>query len=270
MLYYVMLRVTMSVALTINCGCCPACLSNFCRATDEGADTVTVCTLSSQTNVVSGCTTSSLTGYGGTRAPVGVVVKNGVAFVANRDTSCGLIRCTDATTMTGCSCALTSAQNARSVRGVSLSPAGDKLYFTSNTNGANFGIVVCGLSDTTIGTCTVFNSDTTLTGIYATSTRLYVVARVVNVLLTYARVWVCDPTTPTQASCVKTGDLFGTGAVTNDPWGVSAFDGLLYVPDNSGVSRCSDATAGSCSGASLLNLSPVLSGANSIFILPRA
>ena len=250
-----------------------AMFSSCCRAADEGTGTVSVCSVNAQTNVISGCTNSSLTGFAGTRVPVAVVVKSGVAFVANRDSSCGLIQCTNAASMTGCSCALTSAQNAKSVRGIALSTAGDKLYFTSNTNGANYGVVVCALSGTTIGSCSVYNSDTILTGVYATSSKLYVAARVtiVNVVTsTYARVWLCDINTPDPSTnCIKTGDLIGTGLSTNDPWAVSTFDGSLYVPDNSAVRTCSESTAGSCTGASLLNLSPVLSGASSISIFPR-
>lgn len=108
------------------------------------------------------------------------MVKSGVAFVANFDSSCGVIQCTNAAAMTGCSCALTSGQSAINVRGIALSPSGDKLYFTSQTNGANSGIVMCALNGTTIGTCTTYNSDTTLSGIFVDSSKVYVMARFVN------------------------------------------------------------------------------------------
>lgn len=231
---------------------------------------MSVCSLSAQTNTLSGCTASSLTGYAGVRAPVGVVVKSGVAFVANLDATCGLIRCTDAATMTGCSCALTSAQNAGSVRGIALSATGDRLYFTSNTNGVNYGIVSCVLTGTTLGTCTVYNSGTILTGIHATSQKVYVVAQTTVLTFTYSRVWVCDPTTPDPATCVTTGTTFGSGAVAPNPWGISVFNSEAYVPDDTTVRRCTNTNdVSSCSAGSFLSLSPVLSGASSIFILPR-
>jgi len=230
---------------------------------------VTVCSVAQATNVLSGCISSTLTGYAGVRDPVAITVKSGVAFVANRANDCGVVRCTNAVSMTGCSCALAAAQNAVNVRGIALSPDGNTLYFTSMTNGVNYGIVACAMSGTSIGSCTVYSSTTILTAVYSSGTKLYVMARFVNLGLTYARVWVCDPTTPDPATCVRTGTIFGTGVLTNDPWGVSVFDGTAYVPDNDAVQRCTDTnTVSSCTKTGL-NLAPILQGASSIFILPR-
>lgn len=81
----------------------------------------------------------------------------------------------------------------------------------------------------------------------------------------------CDATTPDPAAnCVKTGTLFGTGVLGNDPGAVSVFDNAAYIADNNVVRKCTNlADVSSCSSASGLNLSPVLSGASNIFIQPR-
>lgn len=237
----------------------------------RSSGSVTVCTLTPSNNTLSGCIVSTLTGFTGTRDPVGLVVKSGVAYVANRDTACGLIVCTNAAAMTGCSCALTAAQNARNVRGITISPDGTRIFFTSQTaaNGVDYGIVTCPLIGTSLGTCsTSASSGTMLSGIHATNSNVYVVARFTSLLVTYARVWVCNPISPSPGNCLQTGTGFATGVLANDPWGVSVFDGVLYVPDNDNVEECNAATASGCTSSGLLNLSPVLSGTTSIFIQP--
>jgi hypothetical protein len=246
-----------------------------CRLPDEllSSGSVTVATVDPATNDLSNQIVRTLTGYGGTRDPVGVVVKSGVAFVANRDASCGIIRCTDAATMTGCSCALTSAQNAQNVRAITMSPDGSKLYFTSQTGllgafGLSYGVVTCALTGTTIDTCTVRNSNTVLSGIYATGSNVYVVARVVAVP-NHVKVWVCDPLDPDPDTSQRTGHVFNAGLVGNDPWSVSLFNNMAYVPDNQNIRVCSSTNpVDSCTGTGL-NTSPILNGASSIFILPR-
>jgi hypothetical protein len=253
------------------CVCLLLLLLLSCRLPDEtlSSGSVMVATVDPATNDLSNQIVSTLTGFSGTRDPVGVVVKLGVAFVANRAAACGIIRCTNAATMTGCSCALTSAQNAQNVRGITMSPDGSRLYFTSETGtlGA-FGIVTCSLTGTTIGTCTVRNSGTILSGIYSTGSNVYVVARVVAVP-NHVKVWVCDPLDPNPATCQTSGHVFNAGLIGNDPWSVSLFDSMAFVPDNQNIRRCSSTNpVDSCTGTGL-NISPILNGASSIFILPR-
>jgi hypothetical protein len=239
-------------------------------ADESSPGTFLICTVDQATNTLSGCASSSIVGYNGVQVPVGLVVKSGNAYIANRDSTCGVIQCTNAADLSGCSCALTSAQHAKLVRGITMSPDGNTLYFTSQTSvlGTNYGIVACAMSGTTIDTCTVYDSATVLTGIHSSGSKLYVVARVV-IGVNYARVWVCDPATPNPATCVQTGDTFPTGFLPSEPWGLSVFDSALYVPDNVDVKVCTDLNGASSCSSTGLNLSPVLQGASSLFILPR-
>lgn len=233
-----------------------------------------MCSITHSSNALSGCSISTLTGYGGARAPVALTVKSGVAFVANRNSACGVIACTSAAAMTGCSCALTAAQDAINVRGIALSPDGSKLYFTSETGGAGSGaysIVTCAMSGTTIGACSVSSatSTDTLNGLHATNTALFVMTTYTGVGQPYGRAWVCDPTTPDPSTCVQTGSIYGTGPAS-DPLGLSVFDGLAYVPDDTAVRQCSDLTSvASCTASAGIDVVPVLAGAKDIFIQPR-
>lgn len=236
--------------------------------------------------MLSGCTGSTLSGYGGALSPAGLVVKSGVAFVANDvssgNSNCLVVRCTNAAAMSGCSC-VSGTGILANAEGVALSPDGSKLYLTGTTSYVPLsltaipGIVVCSLSGATVGSCTAysFSGRSLLTGLYATSSNVYTFTPTSAGALT-SNVLVCDADAPAAASC-STGLTVGTGLLTgagNTPWRLAMFDGLTYVPGNQNIQRCTNATAsGSCTALGLVGLLPNLlateAGANSIFVYPR-
>jgi len=256
-------------------GICHCCVIAH-RAADDLDNVVYVCGYSytPTTNTLGTCVASMLPGFTGTLKPSGVAVSKGVAWVGNQDdqdASCGLIRCIDPALMDGCSCALTGAHNARNVRGVTVSPAGDRLYFTSEMTGGVYGIVACNLTGTAISACTSHLSDTDLVGIFATDSVVYVAASVTVSGSLYSRTWVCDAAEPDPATrCVKTGQLFPTGSVDHGHWGISVLNGTLYVPDDTTVDRCLDANnATNCASLDLLKVNPKVRGVEAVAVVPR-
>lgn len=236
-----------------------------------------VCSLNSQTNVLSGCTTSTLSGV--TRSPTGVVVKNGAAWVASDSLTCGVIYCSSAATMTGCSCpSLPGVSTFNSAKGISMSPAQDKLYVEGVVTllGAE-GVVACDLG-TSATNCVAYSLSPTysgLTGLYASSTKLYMYDADTAGLGLTSKVLICDATNPT--SCTVSSTAIGTGlsgVTRNGPWGLSTFDSKAYIPDNDQIIICSDVnTISGCTNQNALTIlgaaTSSTAGAVSIFIYPR-
>lgn len=173
--------------------------------------------------------------------------------------------------MDGCSCGLTGAHNARNVRSVTVSPSGDRLYFTSEMPGGVYGIVACNLTGTAISACTSYISDTDLVGIFATDSVVYVAAAVTVSGSIYSTTWVCDAAEPDPATrCVKTGQLFPTGTVDNGHWGLSVLHGVLYVPDDVTVDHCLDVSnATNCASLDLLKVNPKVRGVQAVAVVHR-
>jgi hypothetical protein len=134
-----------------------------------------LCDLNSQTNLLSNCVTSTLGQAAGSRAFTGVVVSGSDAWVTNEAASpCSLLYCSNATAMSGCSCvAGTSGITLSQAKGISLSPAKNKIYVQGTVSGLTEGIVVCNITNSALSCITYSLTNTGLTGMYATGTKLY-------------------------------------------------------------------------------------------------
>lgn len=245
------------------------------RIADKGGS-VQVCDLNSQTNALSNCIQSTLTGFAGTLSPTGVVVKGSVAWVANDDAACGVVYCSDAATMTGCSCvSSTMAASLGNVTGISFSPAKDKLYVVGVVSGAgNASIIACNINSTTIVGCTTYQlSYSGLTGMAATDIKLYMYLSDGAATLT-SHMLICDVTNP--ASCFTNTVITGSGLASlglvgltrNGPWGLSIFDGKMYVPDNWKYFVCTS-SCGTFDLRGALGATTSTAGALSFFTYPR-
>lgn len=245
-----------------------------------GTGSVQVCDLSSQTNLLSNCVTSTLDQAAGSRAFTGVVVSGSDAWVTNEAASpCSLLYCSNAVAMSGCSCvAGTSGITLSQAKGISLSPAKDQIYVQGTASGLTEGIVACNITNSALSCITYSLTNTGLTGMYATGTKLYTFDDTTPGALT-TQVLICDATNPTSCTLSSTtigsglGGLGLVGLIRSGPWGLSVFDGNAYVPDNDGVLICSNVSdISGCNSQSLLTSLNTVSntaGATSIFIYPR-
>jgi hypothetical protein len=238
-----------------------------------------VCDLNSQTNLLSNCVTSTL--GQSSRSFTGVVVSGSDAWVTNEAASpCSLVYCSNAVAMSGCSCvASTSGISLSQAKGISLSPAKDKIYVQGMVSSPTEGIVACNIVNSALSGCTTYSlTNTGLTGMYATDTKLYTYDDTTAGAVT-TQILVCDATNPT--SCTLSSASIGSGLgglgliglTRSGPWGLSVFDGNAYVPDNDKVLVCSNVSnISGCNSQSLLTMLNKLlttAGATSIFIYPR-
>lgn len=254
------------------------------RATDAagtGGGDISVCSVNAQTNALSGCTAYTTWSGTGARAPSGIVVKGGVAFIANDVASggsnCPVLQCTNAAAMSSCSCVSSATTGILSnADGLAISPDGTKLYVTGTVSAlGHSGISVCTLTGTIVSICASYQFSllTPLTGLYANGTHVFTFTSGLTALT--RKLLICDGTAPSQASC-KDGVTTGSTllAANTGPWGMSQFDGLYYVPDNTQFQKCSDVgSQSSCTSLTLLGLLSGLTasnaGINSIYIYPR-